>query len=449
LDGWWDDVPIEHFPLVRRGLLRLIGVHHDKEAELKLYVGVDWAEQRHEVAVLDEEGTMLRRAKVSDDLAGVARFHELVAEHAEEAGDVHIGIETDRGLFVGALVSAGYHVHAVNPFSVARYRDRFSSSKAKSDPGDARVLGDMVRTDAHLHREVAADSDLAGAVQILARSHQALIWSRRHHTNAMRARLREYYPAAVSIFGADLHDPDAVAVLQLAPTPALGRRLTVAKIAAALRRGGRRRYVEVRARLIHEALRVPQLEAPQLIVEAFAIAMRAELAVVAEMNRQVEAVEAELAEHFEMHPDAKVVLSQPGLGTVLGARVLAEFGDSPNRYANAKSRRNYAGTSPVTKASGTKRYVFARRARNARLADATYLWAFAAISASPGAREYYNRHRRAGATHNQALRALSNRLVGILHGCLSSKTLYDERIAWVRQLDAVGERPAASEKLIA
>ena len=134
--------------------------------------------------------------------------------------------------------------------------------------------------------------------------------------------------------------------------------------------------------------------------------------------------------HFEQHPDAKIVRSLPGLGTVLGARVLGEFGDAPDRYADAKSRKNYAGTSPITRASGTKRVVLARFARNRRLADALYLWAFSSLTRSEGARALYDRHRAAGDSHHQALRALANRLVGILHGCLASGTIYNEGIAW-------------------
>ena len=157
------------------------------------------------------------------------------------------------------------------------------------------------------------------------------------------------------------------------------------------------------------------------------------VAVIAEMNTQIAALDAELAAGFEQHPDAEVVRSLPGLGTILGARVLGEFGDEPNRYATAKSRKNYAGTSPITRASGTKRVVLARHVRNRRLADAIYLWAFAALTASPGARAFYDAHRAAGDTHHQALRALGNRLVGILHGCLAHHTPYDETTAWAHR----------------
>ena len=153
-------------------------------------------------------------------------------------------------------------------------------------------------------------------------------------------------------------------------------------------------------------------------------------------------LERQLAADFEQHPDAEVVRSLPGLGTILGARVLGEFGDAPDRYTDAKSRRNYAGTSPVTRASGTRRVVLARHARNKRLADAIYLWAFSAISVSPGARAFYDHRRAAADTHHQALPALGNHLVGFLHGCLASHTLYDEHTAWAY-------RPTAELKAVA
>jgi transposase len=144
-------------------------------------------------------------------------------------------------------------------------------------------------------------------------------------------------------------------------------------------------------------------------------------------------LEQQLAADFEQHPDAEVVRSLPGLGTILSARVLGEFGDVPDRYLDAKSRRNYAGTSPVTRASGKKRTVLARHVRNKRLADAIYLQAFSAITASPGARTFYDHRRAAGDNHNQALRALGNHLVGYLHGCLARHELYDEHTAWAHR----------------
>jgi transposase len=398
----------------------------------KVFVGHDWAEVHHDVFLEDAAGARLAAARLPESLEGVRRFHELVGLHADEPGEVTIATETDRGLFVGALVAAGYRVLAVNPLSTSRYRERLSTSGAKSDPGDARVLAELARVDGHNHRPIAGDSDLAEAVKVLARAHQSLIWTRQRQTNQLRSTLREFYPAATAAFD-DLASGDALAVLTIAPTPTLGRALSRSRIASALRRGGRQRRIDERAVEIQTALRTEQLEAPSLVADAMGTSVRALVAVIGELVTQIDTLEHELADRFEQHPDAKIIRSLPGLGMILGARVLAEFGDDPNRFDDAKSRKNYAGTSPITRASGKHRVVLARYARNRRLADACYLWAFAALNASPGARTFYDQRRANGDTHNRALRALANRLVGLLHGCLRHGEPYDEHTAWAHR----------------
>ena len=396
---------------------------------MEVFVGHDWAEDHHDVHLEDLEGRKLAAARLPDGIAGVARFHELVAEHVEDPSEVVIASETDRGLFIGALVAAGYTVLSVNPMSTSRYRERHSTSGAKSDPGDAKVLADLARTDRHNHRPIAGDSEQALAVKTLARAHQSLIWTRQRQTNQLRSTLREFYPAALEPFES-LHHNDAVAILSIAPDPATGRGLSASKIAAALRRGGRQRNIQQRATQIQTALRSEQLQAPPLVADAMGIVVKSLAVIIGQLNVQIDELETGLADSFEQHPDAKIIRSLPGLGMILGARVLAEFGDDPNRYVDAKSRKNYAGTSPITRASGKHRVVLARYARNKRLGDAIHQWAFAALSASPGARDFYDQRRAAGDGHHKALRALGNRLVGILHGCLRHQSIYDEHLAW-------------------
>jgi transposase len=395
-----------------------------------VYLGIDWAEAHHDVCLMDEGGTRLAGTRVPDGLEGLRRIHELVAGHTDSAENVVVGIETDRGLLVQGLVAAGYQVYAVNPFAVSRYRDRHATSGAKSDPGDAKVLADLVRTDRHNHRPVAGDSELAEAVKVLARAHQTLVWSRQRHVNQLRSSLREFYPAALTALGTDLASRDALAVLGRAPTPAEGRRLSLSQIQAALRQGGRERNLATRSTDIQQALRAAQLEPPPRLAKAYGSSVRATVRVVAQLNAEISELEAALAQAFDEHPDAEILRSLPGLGVVLGARVLGEFGDDRTRYQHARARRCYAGTAPITRASGTRLVVLARMARNRRLADALYLWAFSALTCSPGARRFYDAHRARGNTHHQALRALGNRLVGILHGCLEHRMAYSEAIAW-------------------
>jgi transposase len=398
-----------------------------------LFIGDDWAEAHHDIELVDDDGRRLVRRRLPEGIDGLAALHALVADHlAEEteADQVVVGIETDRGPWVQALIAAGYTVYAINPLQVARYRQRHGTSGAKSDPGDAHVLAELVRLDRAHHRPVAGDSAVAEHVKVLARTHQSMIWSRQRQANALRSMLREFYPAALAAFGEDLAGRDALAILTIAPSPEAGRRLSQSKITAALRRAGRQRNLESTAERIQQTLRAPQLEAHPGVIGAYTAAVRSLIAVITELVTQTEALRAEVEAGFGRHPDAEIYLSQPGLGPVLGARVLAEFGDDPTRYADPKARKNYSGMAPITRASGTRRVVLARYARNRRLADALYHQAFTALGVSPGARAYYDRHRARGATHHQALRALANRLVGLLHGCLRHHTRYDESTAW-------------------
>ncbi len=395
-----------------------------------IFVGVDWAEAHNDVLVMDEAGTVLGKGRFPTGVAGLGRLRALVADSAADPADVVVGIEIDRGLVVTSLVGVGYRVYAINPLAASRYRDRHTTSGAKSDAGDAKLLADLVRTDAHNHRPVAADSDEAGAIRVLARAHQGLVWMRQRQVSGLRSALRDYFPGALSAFGTDLASSDALAILQIAPTLAAGRGLSRARIAGALRRAGRERNLERRAAEIQGALRAEQPEAPAAVADAFGAASAARVAVLVSLNQQIAELERTLAEHFDRHPDAEILRSLAGLGPVLGARVLGEFGDDPSRFADARGRKAYAGTAPITKASRRSLVVLARVARNRRLASARDRWAFSSLTASPGARRYYDALRARGKTHSQATRQLANRWVGILHACLERRETYREEIAW-------------------
>jgi hypothetical protein len=396
-----------------------------------LLVGDDWAEDHHDVELMDEAGRTLARARLPEGAAGMARLHAMIGEQLgedAETAEVRVGIETDRGLWVTALAAAGYTVFGVNPLQVARYRERHGVSGAKSDAADAHTMADMVRTDAHQLRAVAADSPAAQAVKVVARAHKTLIWERTRQVQRLRYQLRDYFPAAVEAYP-DLDAPDALELLARAPDPASAARLTTAQVAAALKRA-RRRDIAAKTAAIRAALRSPQLTQPPQVTAACAAVVRSLTAVITAVSEQVKVLEGQVQAHFSQHPDAEIIASQPGLGPILGARVLAEFGDDPGRYASAKARKNYAATSPITRKSGKRKTVLARYVHNDRLRDALDGQAFTALKASPGARAYYDQQRARGLSHRAALRQLANRLVGILHGCLKTRTLYNEATAW-------------------
>ncbi len=398
---------------------------------MRLFVGDDWAEDHHDIEVMDQAGKVLAKRRLPEGVAGMTQLHELAGRYLpEDAADaeVVIGIETDRGPWVAALVAAGYLVFPVNPLQASRYRERHGVSGAKSDAGDAHMLADMVRTDSHQLRPAAGDSPQAGGIKVAARTHKTLIWDRTRAVQRLRHQLREYFPAALEAFE-DLDAPDALELLAKAPDPARAARLTRAQVAAVLKRA-RRRNIKDKTDAILAVLRGEHLGLPSELTAAYAATARSLIAVITTLNEQVRILEEQVREHFGRHPDAEIYQSQPGLGAILGARVLGEFGDDPHRYADAKSRKNYGGTSPITRASGKKKVVAARFIHNDRLLDALMAWAFASLNASPGARAFYDQQRTKGLQHRDALRRLASRLVGILHGCLKTRTLYDEATAW-------------------
>lgn len=396
-----------------------------------LFIGDDWAEDHHDVEVQDEQGRVVRRARLPEGIAGFAGFGELVGRFAGDdthPADVLVCIETDRGPWVGALVAAGYTVFGVDPKQAARHREILASSGAKSDKGDAHALADMARTRAHQLRQVAADSDVAQGLKVITRAHQTLIWERTRHMLRLRAALREYFPAALKAYKPlELTSRAALTLLAKAPTPAAAAKLTTRQIMPALKG---HRDKDGKASTIQQILRSEQLGQPDAVTSAYAATVRSLVAILTTLNTEIATLEKDVKSHFGRHPDAEIVLSQPGLGPILGARVLAEFGDAPERYASAKARKNYAGTSPITRQSGKMRVVSARYVHNDRLVDALHGQASCALLHDDEVRAYYDQLRARDVSHNAALRQIGNRLVGILHGCLQHRTTYDQATAW-------------------
>lgn len=396
-----------------------------------MYIGDDWAEDHHDVEVQDEHGRVLRRERLPEGIAGIRGFGELAGRFADddaEFADVLVCIETDRGPWVQALLAAGYTVFSVDPKQAARHREILVNSGAKSDKGDAHALADMLRTRRHQLREVAADSEVAEAVKVVARAHQTLIWERTRHLLRLRVALRDYFPAALDAYTPlGLTSTTVLALLAKAPAPDAAAALTLRQITAALKG---RRDIETKAAALQQVLRAEHLGQPSPVSAAYAATVRSLVAILTTLNTEIANLEKDVSTHFGEHPDAGILLSQPGLGVVLGARVLAEFGDAPGRYASAKARKNYAGTSPITRQSGKTRVVSARHVHNDRLVDALHMQASCAILHDEQVRVYYDQLRARDVGHNAALRQVGNRLVGILHGCLKTHTHYDQATAW-------------------
>ena len=401
---------------------------------MEVFCGIDWAEDHHDIALVDRDGGLLARRRISDDAAGLAQLLELLADHGDSAEDpVPVAIETPRGLLTACLRATGRRIYPVNPMAVARYRDRHSIAGRKSDHGDAVVLANVLRTDAHAHRPLPADTELAQAIAVLARAQQDAVWARTAAHNKLRSHLREYYPAFLAAFNSakgGITRPEARVILAAAPDPAAAARLTLTQLRALLRKAGRSRGIDAEATRLREAFRAPQMRQLPLVEQAMG---RQALALAGQLDAACAAaddLEQAVIESFNQHPDAEIITSFPGLGPLTGARVLAETGDDRSRFADAKGLKAYAGAAPITRASGKTTAVLHRRVKNQRLAAVGYLWAFSALTASPGARAHYDRRRKDGDRHAAAQRNLFGRMLGCLHHCLATGQRYDEHTAF-------------------
>ena len=340
-----------------------------------------------------------------------------------EAGDtpddpIPVAIETSRGLLVAALRGTGREVYAINPMAVARYRERRSMARKKSDHFDAMTLANILRTDSHAHRKLPDDSDLARSITVLTRAAQDAIWQRTKATQELRALLREYYPGLLEAFAGSGHNnlatPDARAILAIAPTPQ-GARLTKARIVTALRRAGRQRRLDGTATRIQDALRRPKLRQPPLVEKALGRQARALLGTLNTECANADDLNEAASEDFRQLPDHHVITSFPGLGEATGARVLAEMGHDRDRFADARRLKAFAGSAPVTRASGRGTCVTHWHVKNNRLAAVGFVWAFAAIPRPGPVKDQYDRRRTHGDRHAAALRNVFIRLLGQLY----------------------------------
>ncbi len=401
---------------------------------MKAFCGIDWASDHHDIAVVDEAGSLLARARIDDTAEGLDQLLRILADQGDIPEEpIPVAIETSRGLLVACLRATGRPVYAINPMAAARYRDRHTVSRKKSDHLDALVLANILRTDAAAHRTLPTDSELAQAIAVLARAQQDAVWDRTQAGNKLTSHLREYFPGFLTAVGRrreGIFHSIARALLAAAPTPQQAAKLTRTQLRAVLKKAGRKNTIDKEVEHLHGALRTPQMRHLPLVEEAMG---RQTLALL----RQLEAAclsaddlaEAS-AQAFENHPDAEIISSFPGLGPLSGARVLAEIGDDRTRFADARGLKAYAGAAPVTRASGKSLSVVARRVKNQRLAGVGYMWAFSAMAHSDGARAHYDRRRQAGDRHTAAQRNLFNRLIGCLHHCLTHQVPFNEAVAF-------------------
>ncbi|MFD0443109.1 transposase [Streptomyces indonesiensis] len=401
---------------------------------MKVFCGIDWASDHHDVALVDQDGALLARGRIGDDAAGLHQLLDLLTTHGDtEEAPIPVAIETSRGLLVACLRATKRPVYAINPMAAARYRDRHAVARKKSDHLDAMILANILRTDAAAHRPSPTTASSPRPSPSWPEPSKTPSGTAPKPSNKLRSHLRAYFPGfltATQPLRDGLSSPIARTLLAAAPTPAQAAKLTRAQLRTLLAKAGRKRGIDTEADRLHTALRAPQMQQLPLVEQAMGHQTTALLRQLEAACTSADNLAQATVASFDTHPDAEIITSFPGLGALTGARVLAEIGDDRSRFTDAKGLKAFAGAAPVTRASGRSVAVLARRVKNQRLASAYYVWAFSALTASPGARAHYDRRRKAKDRHTAAQRNLFNRLLGCLHHCLTHGIHYDEATAF-------------------
>lgn len=389
---------------------------------LRYFVGIDWASTKHDVCVLDPQGQLLGRFEIAHSAEGLAELIRRLLRFAA-AEELALALERPSGLLVDTLVEAGFPVVPIHPNALKASRPRYSTAGAKSDPGDAYILADLLRTDGHRFAPLRAPSDQTRALRAAVRTRDDLVATRVQLANQLRSLLESFWAGAAAIF-AEIDSPIALAFLDSYPTPESAARLGETRLDRFLKRHaycGRRSA----ATLLERLRRAPAGHAAELESETKGQLVRSLVAVLRPLVEQLRALEGLLAAHLAQHADGALLQSFPRTGSVNAAQILAELGDDRARFASFEQLAAEAGVAPVTRASGKHRSVACRFACNKRLRQALTTWADNARHASPWAASVYRQARARGCDHPHAIRILARAWTRVLWKCWQEHTPYD------------------------
>ena len=420
----------------------------EREVRLKLawFAGVDWGSQTHQVCMLDSAGKVRGERAFEHGGAGLSEMADwlLAFAAADEAGEIGVAVETPRGPVVESLMERGFVLHSINPKQLDRFRDRFSPAGAKDDRRDARVLASALRTDPHCLRRIEPTDPAVIELREWSRISEDLTRERTRLANRMREQLWRYYPQFLAAIGDDLAAPWTLALWRSLPTPAAAQRVRETTLAKLLKQHRIRR---IDAATLRGRLRVPAVQVAPGAAEAAAAHVRlvAERLVLVNRQRvhargQLDRLVRQFAEAApvdapkasaeaeprlpEEPPDAAILMSLPGIGTVVLATLLAEASDALRRR-DYHALRCLCGVAPVTRRSGKSLIVVRRLAAHDRLRDAAYHWARVAAQRDPASRAKYQALRARGHGHARTLRSVADRLLNVACAMLRNRACFD------------------------
>lgn len=389
---------------------------------MSFFIGLDWAATTHAVCIIDQAGTVRWRGTVPHSATGLAELVQRVARFGAPAS-LPVALERPSGLVVDTLLEAGFPVVPIHPNVVKASRPRYSAAGGKSDPGDAYLLADLLRTDGHRFRPLRPLADETRALRTLVRGRDDLVAQRVALANQLRALLERFWPGAAAIF-ADVDSPIALAFLTRYPTPPSAERLGERRLAQFLRRHaycGRRSTAELLARL----RQAPLSRTGEAETDASGELVQALVALLTPLVAQIQQLSAAISAALAQHPDGPLLQSLPRSGQVNAAQILAELGDDRARFATPDQLAAEGGVAPVTHASGKHHGVAFRWACNKRLRQALTTFADNSRHASAWAAAVYARARARGCDHAHAIRILARAWVRILWRCWQDRRPYD------------------------
>ena len=402
--------------------------------------GIDWSWGQQDFVVIDDEGTMVTHLRVAESPEGAEQILGALralnpTSHRFSRRQVPIAIEAGDRLLVAELQRRGQPVVVIPPMVTARYRGRHTAAVSKSDRGDATLLADIIRMHPGRRRAMPVNSDQGSAIAVVARAQAASAATARVTMQRLRSHLGLYFPAAVEAWSGMQHGlrrPEARAVLAAAPTPQQAATLSKRRLHDMLAAAGRTRLLDEEAARLREVFSEPRLRQRPQTEQAMGVRARLHLGELSSACRQAEELAVLADEMFAAHPHYQIYRSFPACGPVLAVRLFAEIGDAPDRFTSGRSLRAYAGTAPITWASGSSRAVVHRTVCNRALKAAVHQLAFGTLTRSPGCRSLYDARREHGDGYAAALRHVGNRLLSGLHHCLRTGQVYREEAMFPR-----------------
>ena len=388
----------------------------------RVYIGIDWADDHHDIHVTDDSAVALDSFSISHSYDGMKKLRERLGKSSSDPGNVLVAVESHQGLLIYALLEAGYLVYPINPKAMDRYRDRYRMSSSKSDPKDAMVLANILRTDLHLYKPLPRETVADARLRQLTRSHKSLGQQKTKMLNQLTTQLKSYYPIALRLFSR-LDHKITLAFLERFPTPEKAAAASLEDLRKFFQKQGYSQQWKVT--FIYESLQQPSLRAPKELEEVHQTIVLSLVPVIRSLRDEIEKLANEIGKEFKHNPAHEIFSSLP-TGEITAARLNGELGSDGTRYPTREYVQTAAGTAPVTRRSGKTIVIFFRWQCNKHLRAAFQDLARESVKQCAWARQYFAEQMRLGHKPSRAYRALANRWAAIIWKMLQEREHFNQ-----------------------